>query len=424
MNSAPLDDNDYEDNGFWASYWAKTRAPLEFLPAKTTKFELIIVGSGYTGLSAAISTAPHVSTLVVDKNTLGSGCSSRNGGDLCLGGTFLDKTTLQKHYGSDAPDAFEGFTSTGIELVKSRMETAGHRVLGQQEYGYIHSPRLKNYYQTAPEYREGVDGLPHAPYGLTVAKGYAINPRDYLETLFSIAKADGAEFREHCEITAIRREIGGFTLHTASGEALFAKKILIATNGYTKTPLTTVLQNIIWPVRSNIIVTQPIDATRFEALGWTRLDPLYDTRKLLHYFRRLPDNRILFGMRGAMGYTMDPRFKAKTKADFDAMFPSFSDVKVDYFWSGLIAMTKRQIPFIGELEPGIFAAFGYHGNGIALGSMAGQEIGKLILGKPHSVPSFLGTTPKRFPPHPLTRLAARGLVFGNSITSSRIAPLG
>ncbi|WP_347220921.1 NAD(P)/FAD-dependent oxidoreductase, partial [Mycolicibacterium poriferae] len=90
----------------------------------------------------------------------------------------------------------------------------------------------------------------------------------------------------------------------------------------------------------------------------------------LHYFRKLPDGRFLFGMRG--GRTATPRARAaiarKIRRDFHAMFPAWHGVEITHDWSGLVCLMANLPPFAGPVpgHPGLFAGLGYHGNGVAM----------------------------------------------------------
>lgn len=127
----------------------------------------------------------------------------------------------------------------------------------------------------------------------------------------------------------------------------------------------------------------------------------YDTRHLLHYFRLMPDRRMLFGMRGAVRTTPASlrRTRRRIRADFDAMFPAWAHVETPHFWAGLVCLSRSLAPFAGPLPdmPGAYAALAYHGNGLAMGSYAGQQVAKMALGQAHELPGFMQAPLQRFP---------------------------
>ena len=137
------------------------------------------------------------------------------------------------------------------------------------------------------------------------------------------------------------------------------------------------------------------------AQGWTSDLMSYDSRHLLHYFRLMPDRRFLFGQRGAISANA-----AATKAnrhqnrqDFEAMFPGLKGVETSHHWTGLLCTTMSRHPYIGSLgdKPGLLAALGYHGNGVAMASHAGRLVGDLAAGAFVDLPDALATPLARFP---------------------------
>lgn len=127
----------------------------------------------------------------------------------------------------------------------------------------------------------------------------------------------------------------------------------------------------------------------------------YDSRNLLHYFRLMPDGRFLFGMRGAIRCTPASLGALNTtlRRDFDRMFPAWAGVEAPHFWSGLVCLSGRLTPFAGPV-PGMenaFAAMAYHGNGVAMGSYAGQQIARMVLGEQTELPAFVQAPLPRFP---------------------------
>lgn len=383
--------SDYSDQGFHSSYWAQSAQPITFENVTQKSVDLLIIGSGYTGLNAAITCAPKLSTLVVDANAIASGCSSRNGGDLCLGGSLLDTKEIEKAYG--AGEEWNALTKSALDYVLQFHRAKKLPTQGENNHVYLTSKAAQKTHKNAPEYTDAVDGLPHAPFGLLTEPGYGINPRAYAAALIEEAKSKGAKFAPDCRVNRIQRSVTGWEVLTSQGRFV-AHKVLFATNGYSQNGIHPAMNKIVFPIRSHILVTEPIAPEAFDHLGWSKLDPLYDDRKLLHYFRRLPENRVLFGMRGAFGHGQADRFAKTVKSHFDRMFPSLASIDVAQSWSGLVATTQAQIPYVGKRAENIYASLGYHGNGIALGSYCGQEIGKTILGQENALPEFLSTPPK------------------------------
>ncbi len=157
------------------------------------------------------------------------------------------------------------------------------------------------------------------------------------------------------------------------------------------------------PAQSSVIATRPMTDDELAAQGWTSHQMAYEERRLLHYFHLTPDRRMVFGQRGGLISTPanEARLARKVRADFDALFPEWRDVEAPDYWSGMVCLTATLTPFCGAIPemPGAFAAFGYHGNGVAAGSFCGALLADLARGEdPRApLPRAWAAPPPRFP---------------------------
>ncbi|EPX83381.1 NAD(P)/FAD-dependent oxidoreductase [Salipiger mucosus] len=404
-----------------ACWWAGTVPPGAWpaLPGPRHT-EVAVIGGGFTGLSAALHLAEGgAEVTLLEAEHPGYGASGRNGGFCCLGGAKASDAQLRRQYGEDGRTAWRA-TETAAVATAARL-IAEHGIEAdthsEGETLLAHSPRAWRALQsgadgveadhgvtprlTPPEglAAEGLGGPFHG--AMTVPQGFALNPRKYHAGLARAAQTAGATLHAHTPVTALRRN-GRWQLDTPRGR-LTADRVILATNGYSSEDLPDWLRARYLPVQSSVIVTEPISAERQQAQGWTSRQMAYDTRFLLHYFRLMPDNRFLFGMRG--GLTATPRAQAaiskRIRADFTAMFPAWREVAVAHEWAGLVCLMANLTPFAGPVpdHPGLFAGLGYHGNGVAMGSHAGTILADLALGRaPRGPwPEAMRRPPKRFP---------------------------
>ena len=129
----------------------------------------------------------------------------------------------------------------------------------------------------------------------------------------------------------------------------------------------------------------------------------YRTRNLLHYFRLLPNQRFLFGMRGGLFATDRSRqtIKKEIRRNFRSIFPAWYNVYIEHEWYGLLCLNRSRTPDVGPIPnmPGVFAGFGYHGSGIAMASYSGATLGNLVKGTTpdFSYPKTMRIDPKRLP---------------------------
>jgi len=366
--------------------------------------DVAIIGGGFTGLSAALHLAQAgVNAVVVESRYVGWGASGRNGGFCCLGGGRLSDKTLDRKFGRKDRLEFRAAELAAINLVDEL--TTDHRIgidrHSDGETELAHRPKdmgdlRKRVHEIKENYGldatlieksaladHGLKGLFHG--ALTIPAGFALNPRKYVTGLAAAAQKAGAVIYHNTTAQEIKQSNGGFTVQTATG-SLTAKKLLIATNGYSSEGIPDWLGGRYMPAQSSVIVTRPLSDDEIKAAGWSSNQMVYDTRHLLHYFRLMPDRRMLFGMRGGLltGPKAEKRAIANVRRDFEAMFPAWKHVETPFAWSGMVCIARDQMPFVGPVpnRQGMFASLCYHGNGVAMASYCGALIADVILGKP------------------------------------------
>ncbi|WP_417524589.1 NAD(P)/FAD-dependent oxidoreductase [Marinovum sp.] len=382
--------------------------------------EVAVIGGGFTGLSAALHLAEAgTEVTLLEAKHIGWGASGRNGGFCCLGGGMLSNPQLARRFGQDALAVYRAAEKAAVALVAERLARHGidADTHSDGETLLAHTPRhmaalrrelphVAEAYGVTPVLHEpadlaalGISGPFHG--GMTIPLGFALNPGKYVVGLATAAEAAGARLHDASPVTAITRN-NGFTLTTPTGP-LTAKRLVLATNGYSSDDIPGWLRARYMPLQSNILVTRPLTEGELAAQGWTSRQMAYDTRNLLHYFRLLPDNRFLFGMRGGSFATpgANARFRGRIEADFEAMFPAWAEVERPNFWSGLVCLSRNRTPFVGAIPemPGAFAGLAFHGNGVAMGSYAGRLLADLVRDRQPEAPypAAFAIPPRRFP---------------------------
>ena len=402
------------------NFWRTTVAPPEAprLEGVATA-EVAVIGAGVTGLSAALRLAEAGADVsVLDAHGPGWGASGRAGGFCCLGGTKLSDAALVRRYGQVAAQEYFAAERAAVDGVAEALDAHGIDAdrHSDGETLLAHAPaRRADLKARAAEIRAryGLEARLHpreelARQGLaspefhgavTVPVGFAMNPAKYAAGLARAATRAGARLYGDSPVTAIRSEGSGFRL-TAGQGSLDAGRLIIATNGYSSENVPPWLRGRYLPMQSNILVTRPLTDDERAAQGWTSRQMCYDTRRHLHYFRLMPDDRLLFGVRGAPSATRAAwaRTRARARADFERIFPAWAGVETPHFWQGLICVAPKLAPYVGPAgTAGAFAALAYHGNGLAMGSHAGRLVADLALGRAAAVPRVLAAPPGRFP---------------------------
>ncbi len=389
--------------------------------------DVAIIGGGFTGLSAALQLAQAgVKAIVLESRYVGWGASGRNGGFCCLGGGRLGDAALDRRVGRTDRLAFRAAELAAIEYVAdvvarhnididrhSEGETElAHRPRDMEDLGARIGTIKENYGLTATviEKKDLADhGLAGPFHGaLTIPAGFALNPRKYINGLADAAEVAGAIIHYNTPALEIRHTAAGYDLHTPNG-ILQADKVIVATNGYSSEDIPGWLAGRFMPAQSSVIVTRPLTEDELSRAGWTSDQMVFDTRHLLHYFRLMPDRRMLFGMRGGLmtGAGAEGRAIARVRRDFDSTFPDWTHVETPFGWSGMVCLARDQMPFAGRIpgQANLFASLCYHGNGVAMGSYCGALLADVVLDRPAMgpYPAIMQRPLTRFELGPLRR---------------------
>lgn len=370
--------------------------------------DVAIIGGGFTGLSAALRLAQAgVKVIVLENRYVGWGASGRNGGFCCLGGGRLSDQALDRKFGRDSRIAFRQAELAAVKMVDTlatehNIEIDRHSE-GETELAHrpkemaalrARVPEIKENYgldATLIEKRElaahGLSGDFHG--ALTIPAGFALNPRKYVTGLAAAAEQAGAVIYHNTTAQNIVKTSSGYQVQTKIG-SVKAKNLLVATNGYSSEDMPDWLAGRYMPAQSSVIVTRPLTDEEIEAAGWFSNQMVYDSRYLLHYFRLMPDRRMLFGMRGALmtGPAAEARAIANVRREFEQFFPAWRHVETPYGWSGMVCLARDHMPFVGEVpdNKGMYASLCYHGNGVAMGTYCGALAASAILEETDTLP--------------------------------------
>jgi glycine/D-amino acid oxidase-like deaminating enzyme len=389
----------------------RPRAEDASLPPRA---DVVVIGAGYTGLSAARQLARgSASVVVLERHRAGWGASSRNGGQV-LTGLKLEPAALVAHFGETRARALFDASIESIgaleqlvadERMECELEQSGHvlaactpshfKELGAEQQLLARVFRHRVELVSEQEQRTEIGST--AYHGLLVdERSLAINPALYVDGLTGAARRAGAAIVERTAVTAVSRSETGWTVRTTRG-SITGRELLVATNGYASAA-TPWLQRRFIPIGSFIIATEPLEPAAAGALIPKRR-MVFDSRHFLHYFRLTRDHRLLFGGRAEFSSpTADTTARCAEilRRDMVTLFPSLATTTVEYTWSGYVAYTRDQIPHAGRLHDAFYAG-GYCGHGIAMATHLGSLVARRIAGERFEHPFF----DDRFPAIPL-----------------------
>jgi glycine/D-amino acid oxidase-like deaminating enzyme len=367
--------------------------------------DVLIIGSGYTGLSAAIQTVRGGrSTLVLDAEEAGFGCSTRNGGQISTS-VKPGYAELARRHGPDTAFAIVKEGQNSLAWAGAFIAAEGidcdFRVCGR--FHAAHSPgQYEALARQLATQHKGLEVEAHmvpraeqhgelgtdAYYGGAVFSRHAsVDPGRFHQGMLDRALAAGAQVVPHCRATGLRRESGGFEVATARGRVT-ARNVIVATNGYT-TGLTPWLHRRAIPIGSYIIATEEL-APEVMARLMPRQRIASDTRKVVYYYRPSPDGkRILFGGRVSLKET-DPRISGpRLHAAMVGIFPELAGTRITHSWSGFVAYTFDTLMHVGSHE-GVHYAMGYCGSGVGMAGYLGMRVGQQVLGLAEGRTAFDG----------------------------------
>lgn len=396
--------------------------------------DVAIVGAGYTGLSCALHLAREhgIKATVLEANKSAWGASGRNGGFILKSSGRKTYASMQKQWGEEVMRGIYHEMCAGVETVESLIDESID--CDQQDAGYIrvaHKPSMLKQLVSAANLQQKMFGYDvqilsrqdlHQQYmadqnaygAIRYQDGFGINPLKLAWGYQRLARREGVKI--HCATPVENWYEEGKNnqktqvLQTHNG-IVKAKKVVVATNGYTSKGLHGLVKNRSLPVLSQVIVTQPLSSQQLTACNFLTSNVIMDTRALKYYYRKLPDNRILFGGRGAITGkgAEDPYFAQRLLAVLKTNFPALENIHYEYTWSGWLSMSFDDLPHIYQNEQqNVFYSMGYCGNGVSFSVQAGKRLAQKIVGQnTPNLPLYQKALPK-FPFAPFRRIGQWG----------------
>jgi glycine/D-amino acid oxidase-like deaminating enzyme len=384
---------------------------------------VVVVGAGYTGLSAALHLAERGADVVVlDAAEPGWGGSGRNGGQI-IPGLKHDPDELERQFGPETGRRMwqiaGGAADFAFELV-ARHKIACHA----ERCGWIaaapHAAALESLRSRTEQWQrrgapvELLDGKRIAE--LTGTTGYAggmldhragaLQPLAFVRGLARAAQQAGAAIHGRSLVRGLEVAPGGWRVDTQAG-SVTARSVILATNAYTD-DLWPGLMRTVLPVQSYQVATRPLpeDVRRHVLPGGQVVS---DLRRILFYFRLDPAGRLLMGGRGPLDDRGDPALFARLEAVARRLFPRIGATPWEHRWSGRVALTADHLPHLHEPRPGVLVGLGYNGRGVAMATVTGKLLADRALG---ASPAEIGWPVTPIEPIPLHawRLPAMALV--------------
>lgn len=392
--------DDFKTSPYW--WEAAPRPVIEdvALPART---DVAVIGSGVTGLSAALSLARagrHVT--VIEAGHIGEGASTRNAGFIGfeMRGGLLGTTA---RYGEAKAVGLMAETKRAFDFLLTMIESEQipcHLHQGGRLSPAYRPSHLESLAREA-EARKRALGMEFAIVPKSAMRDHlgsdayhggciypecrSFHPGLFINGLAERVAAAGGHLAARTVVSGVTRERDGLRVATSRGE-LRADQVVAATNAYTGNAIPYLARRVI-PLRSYAVVTEELPEDLIQrVLPHDRT--VIDTRRISNYMRRTPDGRrILFGGAGAIIDTSTEGLARRLQRQMAERFSDLRDTRIAYSWSGLLGPSFDLLPHIGEID-GIHFATGYSGAALPQGAYLGDKIASRITGQGDPATAF------------------------------------
>ena len=396
------------------SLWAATAPPGPECPPLTSDdaADVVVVGAGYTGLSAALHLARAGRRVVVlDAGEPGWGCSGRNGGQVNPGGVkVLPEDVLATlgpvwgerllEFGDRSCDlVFELIERYGIECeaVRPGYVSGGYGAKGRRfnrEWARQWSARGCEVRFLERDGIADLIGTRRYDSGMHDARGGSVQPLAYARGLARAAIEEGAVVHGASAATAIDRTGAGWSVRTERA-SVACECVVLATNGYTG-DLWPGLRRSVVPVASFVTATAPLGHNVLPSVLPGR-HAVSETARVIVYYRLDAQGRFVIGGRGRWFDVDDGGDVPHVRAAALHLFPQLEGAQWEYHWAGWPAITRDHLPRLFALERGVWAGLGYNGRGVASATAMGEQLANVVLGEAEPLVEVRG--PERFAFH-------------------------
>jgi glycine/D-amino acid oxidase-like deaminating enzyme len=397
--------------------------------AGTERFDVCIVGGGYTGLWAAIelrALAPDMTVAVVEAEACGFGASGRNGGWMT---SWYDEVGELAHkFGDDdalwlADESSRTIDRIGEFAAENGIDCDYRR---QGTLWIASAPAQRDAIESAadacrrlgrgdqvqmltPDQVFDRTGTRVAHSGVLIRDSASVQPALLARGLRRVALRRGVRIFEGSPMVRLDRTRPA-VVATPAGR-VEADQVIAATNAWAARLRE--LRRAIVVVGTQIVLTEPIP-DRLAGLDWSAGALLGDARLFVHYAQVTADGRIAFGRGGgAIGpfgrvvprHLADPRMTRVVAADFRKWFPQLDDVRLTHAWGGPVDRAPGHLPFVGELgdHGNVHYGVGYSGNGVGPSGLVGRILARRALGlrDQYTECALVSGPPGYLPPEPL-----------------------
>ncbi len=373
--------------------------------------DVCVVGGGFTGVSAALHLAERgYQVALVEAARIGWGASGRNGGQL---GTGLRKDVieLEPRLGRDRTRVLWDMAAEAMDIVTHRIDHHGIRCdykrgnllaatrerflpelaaeveLISKHYGYD-GYRLLDQRQI----REAVASERYCGGRMDSGGGH-LHPLNFVLGMAQAAQAAGVRIYENSVVERVDW-VSSPLVKTARGRVR-SRYVLLCGNAYLG-EVEPRISDKVMPIANHVLATEPLGEERAREL--IRDDCcVCATKFVVDYFRLSADHRMLFGGGETYSYEEPRNIKQFVRRYMLEVFPQLHDARIDYAWSGQLAVTMDRLPHFGRLGSTGFFVQGFSGSGVVLTQLAGRLMAEAVAGSAERFDVFADLEHRSFP---------------------------
>ncbi len=389
--------------------------------------DVLVVGAGFAGLSAAIELAQRgYQVALLEADRVCSGASGRNGGQAIVGFSSGQAPYEQQLGKAHAKLAWD-LSVEAVHLIDERIQA--FQIDCDQVKGYLYvadssrkaraleedmQAMQRDYgffteFARGPEVQRHIQSPRYCACAFERQSGH-LHPLKYGLGLARAARSLGVRIFEHSAVLELKRG-ARLTARTAQGNVnakfgVLAGNYTLAEYGPKVAPDIT---SRIMPVGTYMIGTAPLEAALCQRLIPSNASAC-DNNFILDYFRFSADQRMLFGGRVSYSTRTPANLQQTMTRRMGDIFPPLRNVPIDFVWGGFVDISMNRAPDFGRLGDNLYYLQGFSGHGVALTGLAGRVVAQAVAGQAERFDVFAKLQHRAFPGGPLLRMPS--LVLG------------